>query len=243
MKRNSILIIASCLIGLITASAYSSRIRHLRDEITRFSEKVPVLTVSRNIKAGETLEAEDLEGTLFLKEQVSGRTVSPEDVELIVGRRVIHPVPARDPILWTDFPGGPRVQHPSEMIPTGYRVIALPADETHTLVHFISPGDTVDIVSSTFESSGDRLISRLIAENIVVLGVGSQLKGQPDTSDAEGFPLSVTLLVDPEYALAILRASQTGAIHFLARGSSPFAGIYDQNHRTAAAERLSGKTP
>ncbi len=243
MKRNSVLIIASCLIGLITASAYSSRIRHLRDEITYLSEKVPVPTVSRNIKAGETLSAEDLQGTMFLKEQVSGRTVSPEDIELIVGRRVIHPVPARDPILWTDFPEGPRVQHPSEKVPTGYRVIALPADETHTLVHFISPGDTVDIVSSTFESSGDRLVSRLIAENIMVLGVGRQLKGRPDSPDTEDFPLSVTLLVDPENALVILRASQTGAIHFLARGSSPFAWIYDQNNRTATAEKLSEEKP
>jgi pilus assembly protein CpaB len=243
MKRNSVLIIAACLIGLITASAYSSRIRNLRDEITYMSEKIPVLTVSRNIKAGETLAAEDLEGTLFIKEQVSGRTVLPEDVELIVGRRVIHPVPAGDPILWTDFPEGPRVHHPSESIPTGYRAIALPADETHTLVHFISPGDTVDIVSSTFESSGDRLVSQLIAENIVVLGVGRQLKGRPDSSETEGFPISVTLLVDPESALAILRASQTGAIHFLARGSNPFAGIYDQNSRSATEERTSGEKP
>ena len=70
MKRNSVLIIASCLIGLITASAYSSRIKHLRDEITTLSEKIPVLTVTRNIQAGEFLTAEDLEGRLFLKEQI-----------------------------------------------------------------------------------------------------------------------------------------------------------------------------
>ena len=243
MKRNSVLIIASCLVGLITASAYSSRIRHLRDEITYLSEKVPVLTVTRNIKAGESLAAEDLEETLFLKAQISGRTISPDDMELIVGRRVIHPVPIRDAVLWTDFPEGPLVQHPSEKIPSGYRVIALPADEIHTLVHFISPGDTVDIVSSTFESSGDRLVSRLIAENIIVLGVGRQLEGLPNSSGMEDYPLSVSLMVDPENALAILRASQTGEIHFLARGSNPFAGIYDLNNRKEPANNPPGEKP
>ena len=243
MKKNSVLIIASCLIGLITASAYSSRVRQLRDEITSLSEKIPVLTVTRNIKAGESLADEDLEATLFLKEQVSGRTIPPEDIELIVGRRVIHPVPARDPVLWTDFPEGPRVRHPSEKIPPGYRVIALPADEIHTLTHFISPGDTVDIVSSDFDSSGNRLISRLIAESIVVLGVGRQFEARPSSPDTEDYPLSVTLLVDPVNALAILGASLAGEIHFLARGSSPIAGFYNGNNQTFPTESHPGEKP
>ncbi len=243
MKRNSVLIIASCLIGLITASAYSSRVRHLRDEITSLSEKIPILTVTRNIKAGESLADEDLEAALFLKDQVSGRTIPPEDIELIVGRRVIHPVPARDPVLWTDFPEGPRVRHPSEKIPPGYRVIALPADEIHTLTHFISPGDTVDIVSSDFDSSGNRLISRLIAERIVVLGVGRQFEGRPNSPDTEDYPLSVSLLVDPVNALAILGASLAGEIHFLARGSSPIAGFYNGNNQTFPTESHPGEKP
>ena len=243
MKKNSVLIIASCLIGLITASAYSSRVRHLRDEITSLSEKIPVLTVTRNIKAGESLADEDLEAALFLKDQVSGRTIPPEDIELIVGRRVIHPVPARDPVLWTDFPEGPRVRHPSEKIPPGYRVIALPADEIHTLTHFISPGDTVDIVSSDFDSSGNRLISRLIAESIFVLGVGRQFEARPSSPDTEDYHLSVTLLVDPVNALAILGASLAGEIHFLARGSSPIAGFYNGNNQTFPTESHPGEKP
>ena len=243
MKKNSAVIIASCLIGLIAALSYSSRIRHLREEITNFSEMIPVLTATRNIGVGDTLLKEDLLSTLFLKEQVSGRTVFPEDMELIVGRRVIHPLPEGDAILWTDFPEGPRVKHPSEKIPPGYRAIALSADEIHTLVHLLSPGDKVDIVSSSFDNSGDRLVSRLIAENIDVLGVGHQLKGQPDRSSAEDYPLSVTLLVDPGNALKILRASQTGEIHFLARGSSPLWGIYDQNNRDTLAGEPAGEQP
>jgi pilus assembly protein CpaB len=240
MKRNSVLIVTSCLIGLITALTYASRIRHLRDEITSLSEKVPVLVVTRDIRMGETLTVEDLAESQLIKEQVSARTISPDDLELALDRRVIHPLPAGDPILWTDFPEGPRFRHPSEEIPSGLRAIALNADETHTLVHFISPGDTVDIVSSGFDSSAGRLFSRLIAEDIFVLGVGHQLGGRSNDPDRDDYPLSVTLLVDPENALSILRASQTGEIHFLARGSSPFAGLHNQNDRTAPTISLPG---
>jgi Flp pilus assembly protein CpaB len=122
-------------------------------------------------------------------------------------------------------------------------VIALPADEIHTLTHFISPGDTVDIVSSDFDSSGNRLISRLIAERILVLGVGRQFESRPSSPDTEDYPLSVTLLVDPVNALAILGASLAGEIHFLARGSNAIAGFYDGNSQTWPTESFSGEKP
>lgn len=241
MKTKSALIVACCLVGTFTASAYLSKIRHIRDEIIYKSEKIPVLTVVRDIKAGDFITAADLEVRSFIKMQVSGRTISPEDIEIIAGRRVIHPIPQRDPILWTDFPEGPRVQHPSEKIPPGQRVLALPADEIHTLIHFISPGDTVDIISSTFDNSGDRLISTLIAKNIVIMGVGRQLTGC-STSNEE-YPLSVSLLVDPEKALTILRASQVGEIHFLARRSDPFLKFNIQDNQTTLEKNLQGEKP
>lgn len=224
MKRNKILVVASCLIGLLAASAYSSRIRHLRDEIAGLSEKVPVLTVTRNMKAGEYLAVRDLQESPVLKEQVSLRSISPEDIELISGRRLIHPVPDGDPILWTDFSEGPRLRRPSEGIPPGYRVMALPADEIHTLVHFLSPGDRVDVISSSFDGSGHRLHSRTIAEEVVVLAVGRRQEGYQEAGEDDvEYPLSISLAVEPETALAILNASQVGEVHFLAHGSSPFA--------------------
>ena len=243
MKKNSALIIISCLIGLITAFSYSSRIRHLRAEIQYFSEKIPVLTATRNIETGEYLKTEDLEEKNLFKEQLSRRAISPRDLNLVLGRRVIHPVPKGDPVLWTDFPEGPRLQYPSEKIPSGYRAIALPADEIHTLVHFISPGDTVDIVSSTINGTGGQLVSRIIAEKVVVLGVGNQLIGRPYNPDAETLSLCVTLLVEPVKALTILQSSQSGQIHFLARGSSPFTGMYSQDKSTIRTNTGSGERP
>lgn len=230
MKRNSVLIVISCLTGLVTASIYASRVQNLRDEIKKSSEKMPVLTVNRDIRAGESITTEDLGKKMLLKEQISRRTVLPVDIQLIVGRQTIHPIPAGDTVLWTDFPEGPRVQYPSEKIPPGYRMIALPADEIHTLTHFISPGDKVDIVSSTYDNSANQIVSRVIAEDIVVLGVGHQFEGKSNSSYEDDYPLSVSILVLQENALVILQASQIGETHFLAKGSKPLLKNYNQNN-------------
>ena len=236
MKKNSILIVISCLIGLMAASIYASRITRLRDEITSFSEKVPVLVVIRDISLGESLRTEDLSELKLPKAQLSRRTISPSDLELILGRRVIHPVPAGDPILWTDFPEGPRVRKSSEIIPKGLRAIAVNADEIHTLMHFISPGDKVDIVSSDFDTSKGRLFTKLIAENILILSVGRRLDAVANIPGDESDIHSITLLVDPINALTILRASQTGEIHFLARGSNPFIELCTPIEHTLPTE-------
>ena len=240
MNKKLTLVIASCLIGLLATSTYLTKIQRMKNDIVLMSEKVPVLTVTRDIRAGEHLAPVDLEVKSLLKNQLSRRVISPEDLELITGRRLLHPIPSGEPVLWTDFPDGPRVQYPSEMIPKGQRVLALPADEIHTLVHFITPGDSVDIVSSTFDNSGNSLESKVIAENITILGVGRQLSGQLNHTIIEDLPLSVTLLVTPEKSLEILRASQIGAIHFLARQSDPISKLRVGNWHTVDPENQTG---
>jgi Flp pilus assembly protein CpaB len=219
MNRKVPLVITSCVIGLLTAAVYAARIQHLRDEITGLTEKVPVLTAKRDLAPGTILQHEGIASDFRMKNQASKRGIAPDDLDLILGRRVFHPVPAGDIILWTDLPEGPRLRKPSEKIPAGYRAMSLSADETHTMVHFISPGDTVDIVSSNFTEGAVEIDSHLIAEKIVVLSVGQRLEEWSQTEFSEEYPLSVTLLATPEKALEILKASQSGEIHFLARGS------------------------
>jgi len=209
----------------------------------RLSERVPVLTLTRNMKAGEMLISQDLQEKLVLKEQVSLRAISPEDINLIIGRRLIHPVPAQDSILWTDFPEGPRLRQPSERIPAGYRMIALPADEIHTLAHFLSPGDSVDIVSSSFEGEGNRLATQPIAEKVSILSVGKRMEGLADEGDMEEYPLSISILVDPDTAIKIIRASQLGEVYFLARSSDPLARPDNQNILNMNSDNKPGEGP
>ena len=225
MKGKRILVLVSALIGLIAASLYHWRIQKMRDDIARMTQEVPVIVVKRNISAGEKISSEDLTVVNWFKDQVSQRHIGAQDLGLIPGSRTLHPVPANDPLLWTDFPEGPRVVNPAERIPSGHRAIALPADEIHTLVHFISPGDFVDIAASLFEASGSRLVTRLLAEEVLVLGIGRRMKGPDGSFQGEEYPVSVTLAVEMPEALEILRASQEGDIHFLARRSNPMGSL------------------
>lgn len=227
VDRRKMILIISGMVGLVTAYAYAARLQGLRDDITRMSDLVGVITATRTIQAGETLAPEDMTGTMVPRSLIPARSVGAQDAELVVGRRLFHPVPEGDPILWTDFPEGPRSANPTEMIQPGYRAIALPADETHTLAHFINPGDVVDILASSFGSGQTRLTSEIVARDIPVLAVGRRISLATGADRDVEYPLSVTLMVDQGTAVRILRASLVGEIQFLARGSHPLAGLDD----------------
>ncbi|UCG39347.1 MAG: Flp pilus assembly protein CpaB, partial [bacterium] len=200
-----------------------SRIEGLRDEIIRMSERMDVIAAGRDIPVGARLEDEDMIIVSMLKDQLPKRSVPSEDLDLLHGRRVLHPIPQGDVILWTDLPEGPRIHKTTEQIPSGYRAIALTADEVHTLIHVLSPGDRVDVVSTTFQGSSSKAASRVLAEDLTVLGVGRRFDDGAFSGEGEEYPLSVTLLAGTQTALEILQASQAGEIHFLAKGSDLFA--------------------
>jgi Flp pilus assembly protein CpaB len=86
------------------------------------------------------------------------------------------------------------------------------------MVHFITPGDSVDIVSSSFIDGTEKVDCRIVAENITVLSVGQRLEEWSNFEFEENYPLSVTILATTGKALQILEAAQKGEIHFLARG-------------------------
>ncbi|MDF1535004.1 MAG: Flp pilus assembly protein CpaB [bacterium] len=218
MKSKRTVLIISCLIGLISASGYMSRIQSIRDEITDLTEMAPALTASRTVHAGERLQPDTLTAVMVPRKSLSRRALTPDDLELVSNRRTLNTIPAGDTVLWTDLPEGPRLKNPSERIPPGYRAIALPADEIHTMVHFLSPGDKVDVLASSFSESAGGLITDTVAEGILILGVGLHLDSWDRSDEESDYPLSVTLLAEPAIAARILKASQVGEVHFLVRG-------------------------
>ena len=232
-KRKTAVVILCCLIGLGTATGYLLKIRSIRREISRLEIPVEVLTASESLKIGDRLSEENLRVSTIPSAYIPNRAILSEDLELIIDRVLAHPVPIGDPILWTDLPEGPRINFPTEKIPPGYRAIALPADETRTLIHLLSPGDRVDIAWSRVNDNTGFLECSLIGEGVYVLAIGSRLSAAEMVNDANDFPSSITLLVSPEQALKITRAAQVGEIILFgrARGEIPASDPKSADHR------------
>ncbi len=219
-RKKTILIGLSCFISLAIASGYLLKIRSLRNEIVNINKSAHILTAAISMKIGDKLTQDALELTLIPVVHLPRRVILAEDIDLILDRPLMHPIPKGDPVLWTDLPEGPRINYPSERIKPGYRAIALPADETSTLTHLLTPGDRVDLVWTRINGTSNTIINSLIVESVTVLAVGNKFSPEEFISSESNFPSSITLLVRPDQALAINYALQVGEISLLARTRS-----------------------
>jgi pilus assembly protein CpaB len=236
-KNKRVLLAFGAALGLLLGLCYLMKLEGLRDEMARGRERVMVVTISRPLGIGDRLEEGGVAIVPWPREGLPRRAVLAEDVGLLLGRALIHPLPAGEPVLWTDLPEGPRAQLSSERIPPGLRAIALPAEEIRTLSHLLAPGDRVDVVWTRPMENSSRLVSTVLGEGVPVLAMGGRLSGDSGAENRQDTPSSITLVARPELALAICQAMQGGEVFLLARNrededalslreiSSPIEGV------------------
>jgi len=218
VKNKTLSILLACIIGLAVGSGYLMRLLEIRKDISGLEDSIDVLTAARSIDIGERITEHTFSTVPIPRVYLPSRAILADDMELILGRPLIHPIREGDPVQWTDLPEGPRIRYSTEKIPAGYRALALHADEVKTLVHILSPGDRVDVLWIHYSDDSSVPSSTVLGEAIPVLAVGNRLQPEIRHDLESDYPTSLTLLVDLELALKITSAKESGQIVLLARG-------------------------
>jgi pilus assembly protein CpaB len=218
VKNKTLSILLACIIGLAVGSGYLMRLLEIREDISGLEDSIDVLTAARSIDIGERITEHTFSTVRIPRVYLPSRAILADDMELIIGRPLIHPIREGDPVQWTDLPEGPRIRYSTEKIPAGYRALALHADEVKTLVHILSPGDRVDVLWIHYSDDSSVPSSTVLGEAIPVLAVGNRLQPEIRQDLESDYPTSLTLLVDLELALKITSAKESGQIVLLARG-------------------------
>jgi len=138
------------------------------------------------------------------------------DPEALVGRGVIVPIAASEPIMESKLApenGGAGL---AWAIPEGLRAVAVKVDEVIGVAGFVQPGTRVDVIlTGSLERTRGSDTSKVILENVQVLSAGSQTD---QGEDGSGFDVTVvTLLVAPQDAQKLALAATDGRIQLALR--------------------------
>ncbi|MGA7525395.1 MAG: Flp pilus assembly protein CpaB [Acidobacteriaceae bacterium] len=177
------------------------------------------VAAARSLDPGEIVRKEDLNLIEWPKSHpLAGSFVRVDDV---VGRAVLYPLAAGQPILDRQLAAPGSGIGLTARIPSGMRAIALSSNEVVGVAGFLAPGTHVDVLVTYHDTENPDPITATVLQDAEVLAAGHQV--QPDPT---GKPLTVdvvTLLLSPEDAEKAVLASAQGSIHFVLRNGGDHA--------------------
>jgi pilus assembly protein CpaB len=144
----------------------------------------------------------------------------------LVGRTVLYPLAAGEPILDRQLAAAGAGLGLSTKIPDGMRAISLKTDQVVGVAGFLLPGTHVDVLVTFRTPEQPDPVTSTVIQDAQVIAAGQ--KTQPDP---EGKPTTVdvvTLLVKPNDAERVTLASAQGTVHFVLRNGSDHEQIADK---------------
>jgi len=196
-------------------------------------EQVEVCVATRDVAAGERLDASAVETKLWVADLLPEQAVS--DSMAAVGRTATSSILKGEVISERRFQEGPGALD----IPQGFDAVSVPTKAVQAVGGAIRPGMSVDVYS--LGSSG----TTPLAQNVIVLATSVGESGSLVSNDS-GW---ITLAVAPERVEEIIAASGKTSLYFVLPGDTPSQaadgaaqeGEQPENGASAPADQPTGQ--
>lgn len=215
-------------------------LRYLRDQRALMAAEpkgASVVVAAHDLTVGSIVRAVDVRLVHW-----PGNAMLPGylgSVEAVVGRGVITPVRASEPLLDSKLADTAAGGGLSVTIPEGMRAVSVKVDEVIGVAGFVLPGTRVDVVVTLPPRAGSsETVTRLLLQNVPALAAGESTQ-----QDAQGKPQRVTvitLLVTPEQAEVLILAANEGRIQLALRNTLDLAKVQTPGVRAASLLRAAG---
>jgi pilus assembly protein CpaB len=201
---------AAVLAGAMTFF-FSKRIRLSRAQ----HATTGIVAAVADMPSGATLAAKDVEVVDWPSNlPLAG---SYDKIDDVVGKPLLYPLVAREPILKRDLGMEGSGIGISGKIPAGMRATAVKSNEIVGVAGFLYPGSRVDVMVTYTPPGGGNggPVTQTVLQNVEVLTAGQTIEPDP-----QGKPQTVnvvTLLVSPEDSQKLQLASSQGVVQFVLR--------------------------
>src|SRR5712692_7711666 len=200
---------AAMLAGIITYF-FNKRMRLSRSQ----HATAQIVAAVGDLPSGATLTTKDVTMLDWPSNLVMAGSF--DQVEDVVGKPLLYPLVANEPILKRDLGLEGSGIGISGRIPTGMRATSVRSNEIVGVAGFLYPGSRVD-VRATYNVPGGPVTQTLL-QDVEVLTAGEKIEPDP-----QGKPQTVnvvTLLLTPEDSQRLLLSSTQGTIQFVLRSGA-----------------------
>ncbi len=185
--KEKIILLLSVLIGLAAFWLTHRYLNNERQKLFAGVEKVKIIVASRDLPSNSLLKIDDLAQNDVFKSAVGEKILRPEDVDMILDKRLRYGLKRGDPVSWSDVEAASRRKPGlSPMIRPRMRAISVAVSGAETVSGLVQPSDHVDILG-TFSlpsrtAPGEmETVTLTVLQDVSVLACGTQL-ARPDVA-------------------------------------------------------------
>ncbi|MFT3839887.1 MAG: Flp pilus assembly protein CpaB [Myxococcaceae bacterium] len=218
LKGKSPILIA-ILLGLFAGLVAWSAIKKREADVRRGWNLVPVVVAAVDISEGTNVTFDMISQRSVPEQFVTSSVVKPDSASYVVNQKVLVPVQAGDPLLWSQFETTKAAERLSTKVQRKARAMTLDVSKTASVGGWVKPNDHVDIIGTFKDPGTNEQTAMTLMQNVTVLATG-KITGTTNINlipEGQRDYNNITVLVIPEEAEILTLAQELGALNLTLR--------------------------
>lgn len=242
IKGKTPLFVALAL-GLIAGVIAFSAVKKKEMDVRRGWNLVPVVVASTDLSEGSVVTMEMVSQRSIPEQFVTSSVVKPDSASYIVNQKVLVPVQAGDPLLWSQFETTKVAERLSTKVQKKARAITVETKGAQSVGGWVRPNDHVDIIGTFKDPGTGEQVALTLMQNVVVLATG-KITGTTNVNlipEGQRDYANVSLLVIPEEVEILVLAQELGALTLSLRNDEDADIGTERNHYTSIRTLFDGE--
>ena len=242
MLKGKTPLMVALVLSLAAGTVAFSAIKKKEADVRRGWNLVPVVVAAVDIAEGTVVSFDMISQRQVPEQFVTSSVVKPESASYIVNQRVLVPLQAGDPLLWSQFETTRAAERLSTKVQKRARAITIDAGRLASVGGWVRPNDHVDVIGTFRDPQTNENTAVTLLQNVIVLATG-KVTGTTNVallSEAQREYAHVSLLVLPEEAEILVLASELGELRLSLRNEED-VDILEERGRATIHTLLSGE--
>jgi len=234
MLKGKTPLIVALVLGLLAGVVAYSAIKKKESDVRKGWNLVPVVVAQKDLPEGTVVTFEMISQRSVPEQFVTSSVVKPDSASYIVNQKILVPVQAGDPLLWSQFETTKAAERLSTKVQKKTRAISLSADIISSVGGWIRPNDHVDVIGTFRDPQLNDMVAVTLLQNVIVLATG-KITGTTNINlipENERDYQNVSLLVLPEEAEILALASALGDLKLSLRNEDDVDVMEDRGRAT-----------
>jgi pilus assembly protein CpaB len=233
LKGKTPLLVAVAL-GLFAGIIAWSALKKKETDVRRGWNLVKVVVAGVEISEGSVVTMEMISERLVPEQFVTASVIKPDSAPYIINQRVLVPLQAGDPLLWSQFETTRAAERLSTKILKKGRAISIEAKGVTAVGGWVRPNDHVDVIGTFKDPKTNEAVAVTLMQNIIVLATGkitgtTNVNLLPENARSYG---DVTLQVYADEVELLVLARELGSLTLTLRNEEDISNIEDRSHVT-----------